>query len=137
MNTIFTPSFADASNTNAQNLTAKEIMARLPAAKFRVEMLYLSDPDPRIEERPNTRLIRWRRHGNTARLVSWLLLTRPDLYFFPRAGYLDSTFLFLRRVLSLRTALITYVVSTQDQEALGPELKRWIDEGDAAVGTSS
>jgi len=30
MITVFTPSFADEANTNAQNLTAKEIVNRLP-----------------------------------------------------------------------------------------------------------
>jgi hypothetical protein len=36
--TIFTPSHADVDNTNAQNLTAKEIVARLPPERFRVAM---------------------------------------------------------------------------------------------------
>jgi len=34
MLTVFTPSFADEANTNAQNLTAKEVISRLPADRF-------------------------------------------------------------------------------------------------------
>src|SRR5882724_3679707 len=136
MITIFTPSFADASNTNAQNLTAKEVVARLPAAKFRVEMLHLSTPDPRIAERPNTRLIPWRGHGNTARLLAHCVVKRPDVYFFPREGPLDAGFLWLRRHLRLPTALVTYVVGTQENGPSSAVLARSIEEADATVGNS-
>jgi len=39
MLTVFTPSFADEANTNAQNLTAKEVISRLPSDRFRVVLL--------------------------------------------------------------------------------------------------
>jgi len=116
MITIFTPSFADASNTNAQNLTVKEVVARLAPERFRVEMLYASAPDERIAGRPNTRLIRWRGRGNSARLLGYCLLRCPDLYFFPREGPLDSAFLWLRRYLRLRTALVAGALSVDAAE---------------------
>src|SRR5882672_2430119 len=134
MITIFTPSFADASNTNAQNLTVKEVVARLAPERFRVEMLYASAPDERIAGRPNTRLIRWRGRGNSARLLGYCLLRCPDLYFFPREGPLDSAFLWLRRYLRLRTALVTYVVATQENGPSNDILARSIREADAVVG---
>jgi len=136
MITIFTPSFADASNTNAQNLTVKEVVARLPADRFRVEMLYSSAPSARIAERPNTRLIRWRRRGNSARLLAHCFIRRPDIYFFPREGPLDSAFLWLRRQLRLQTALVTYVVATQENGPSNEILARSIREADAVVGNS-
>jgi hypothetical protein len=34
---LFTPSFADQSNTNAQNLAVKEGVARMDPSRFRVE----------------------------------------------------------------------------------------------------
>jgi hypothetical protein len=34
---VFTPSFADQSNTNAQNLPVKEGVARMDPSRFRVE----------------------------------------------------------------------------------------------------
>ena len=137
MITIFTPSFADASNTNAQNLTVKEVVARLSPAKFRVVMLSASAPDERIAVRPNTELLPMRRHGNSARWLVRCLRTRPDIYFFPREGPLDSAFLFLRRYLRLRTALITYVVSTLDHGVSSSVLARSIVEADAVVGNSA
>ena len=108
--TVFTPSFADQDNTNAQNLTVKEIVARLPPQLFRVIMISAGFPDMRIAGRPNTELVRWSRHGNTARLISRLLVSKPDIYFFPRYGLLDHTFFRLQKHLHLRTALISYVV---------------------------
>jgi len=135
MITIFTPSFADAANSNAQNLTAKEVVARLDPARFKVQMLHLSTPDERILERPNTELIQYWRRGNTARLLSRCL--RADLYFFPREGPLDAAFVFLRRVLRLNVGLITYVVSTVEPGVASPRFARCITEADAVVGNSA
>ncbi|HMB83663.1 MAG TPA: hypothetical protein VKI40_06370, partial [Terriglobales bacterium] len=59
MITIFTPSFADEANTNAQNLTAKEIVSRLPPDRFRVLLLGDGAPDPRILARENTEILPW------------------------------------------------------------------------------
>src|SRR5580700_6783005 len=97
MITVFTPSFADEANTNAQNLTAKEIVSRLPPDRFRVVMLGDGPPDQRIRARENTKILRWTRHGNTPRWLTQVLLSIPDVYFFPREGPLDTAFLFLRR----------------------------------------
>jgi glycosyltransferase involved in cell wall biosynthesis len=108
---LFTPSFADESDTNAQNLSVKEIVARLDPAEFSVTMLREGAVDPRIASRPNTRLLRWRKHANTLRTLGSILLDVPDIYFFPREGPLDSAFLTLRRSLRLKTAVVTLVVS--------------------------
>jgi glycosyltransferase involved in cell wall biosynthesis len=136
MITIFTPSFADASNTNAQNLTVKEVVARLDPENFRVRMLYAVAPDARVAGRSNTELVRWRSHGNSARLLALLGWEPPDVYFFPREGPLDSGFLYLRRYLRLRSALVTYVVGTQENGPGSTVLARSIEEADAAVGNS-
>jgi glycosyltransferase involved in cell wall biosynthesis len=108
---IFTPSFADEADTNAQNLSAKEIVARLDPLKACVTMLYEGAADPRIASRPNTRLLRWHKRGNTLRTVGEILRRIPDVYFHPREGPLDAAFLSLRRHLRLRTAVVTRVVS--------------------------
>ena len=93
MITVFTPSFADRSNSNAQNLTVKEIVARLDPSSYRVIMLASGAPDERIAARPNTNLLQWRKHWNTARILPRLLVQPPDVYFFPREGPLDAAFL--------------------------------------------
>ena len=136
MITVFTPSFADDDNTNAQNLTVKEVVARMDPARFRVVMLGLRAPDPRIAARPNTQILRWRSRGNTARGLWHLLNHVPDVYFFPREGPLDRAFLSARRRFSLKTALVTYVVSGGLEKDHRPLLFRAIREGDIVVGNS-
>jgi glycosyltransferase involved in cell wall biosynthesis len=138
MITLFTPSFADESDTNAQNLTVKEVVARLDADRFHVTMLSEGTVDPRIAERPNTRILRWQRHGNTIRTLAHLLRNVPDIYFFPREGPLDAGFLQLRRVLGLRTAVATYVVTGGQLESGSPRstLARNIREAQAVAGNS-
>jgi len=111
MITIFTPSFADEADTNAQNLTVKEVVARLDSGKAAVTMLHEGAVDPRIAARPNTRLLHWHKHGNTVRTMCHLLGRPPDVYFFPREGPLDAAFLSLRPKLRLKTALVTYIVT--------------------------
>lgn len=137
MITIFTPSFADEADTNAQNLSVKEIVSRLDSNKFFVVMLYENEVDPRIAERPNTRLIAWQKHGNTLRIVLKLLASVPDLYFFPREGPLDAAFLTLRRNLRLKTALISYVVSGGlATTPYSPARMRHIREADAVFANN-
>ena len=132
MITIFTPSFADESDTNAQNLTVKEIVARISPQEFHVTMLHESVPDPRIASRPNTRLIRCGNHGTTARILLQLLRKAPDIYFYPREGPLDAAFIYLRRTLRLKTAIVTHVVSGGlDRGPCRPTLARNIREAQA------
>ncbi len=108
---VFTPSFADDADTNAQNLTVKEVVARLDPARFQVTMFYGQGPDPRIVARPNTNLWRWRKRGNTPRTLLRMLTDVPDIYFFPREGPLDEKFFALRRRFRWHTAVLTYIVS--------------------------
>lgn len=136
MITVFTPSFADDNNTNAQNLTVKEVVARMDPARFRVVLLGSSAPDPRIAARPNTRILAWRKHGNTARILFHLLAHTPDVYFFPREGPLDAAFLAARWRLGLKTALVTYVISGGLENDNRPLLLRAIRECDVAAGNS-
>jgi len=135
---IFTPSDASAGNTNAQNLTVKEVVARLPGERFHVTMLQCSGhPDPRLAARPNTRLVKWRKHGNTVRLLRHCLLPPPDIYFFPRRGPLDRFFFEARDRMSLRTALVTYIVMEMDATTGTGLIARSIIEGDVVVGNSN
>jgi glycosyltransferase involved in cell wall biosynthesis len=135
MLTIFTPSFADEANTNAQNLTVKEVVSRLPPDRFRVVMLGDGPADPRILARENTEILRWSRHGNTPRWLSRVLLSKVDVYFFPREGPLDAAFMFLRHSLGLKIALVTCVVVAVDG-GLSPALARSICEADLVIGNS-
>jgi glycosyltransferase involved in cell wall biosynthesis len=138
MITIFTPSFADEANTNAQNLSAKEIVARLDPKRFAVTMLHEGIIDPRIASRPNTTLLRWHGRGNTARTIWRLLRNVPDIYFFPREGPLDAAFLRLRHYLKLKTAVVSYVVSGGlYSQPYSPARVRHIHEADVVVANNS
>jgi glycosyltransferase involved in cell wall biosynthesis len=133
--TIFTPSHADAAGTNAQQLTVKEIVARLSPERFHVTMFSGEQSDPRIASRPNTRLIPARPHGNTRRFLTRLLLARPDIYFYPRFGPLDNLFFSLRRKLGMKTAVVTHVVMVMN-EATSTLAGRSIREADALFANS-
>ncbi len=128
--TIFTPSSAGEDNTNAQNLTVKEIVARLPAEQFRVIMISEGKPDPRIAARKNTELIPWTEHWNTVRLFKRCLFRRPDIYFFPRYGPLDRALFDSRKCLGKRTALVSYVVTMMNDHTSRGLLARSILEAD-------
>jgi glycosyltransferase involved in cell wall biosynthesis len=137
MITVFTPSFADESNTNAQNLTVKEVVARMDPSRFRVVMLGVGAADPRIAARPNTTILRWQKRGNTVRILWHMLTDIPDVYFFPREGFLDAAFLSARARLHWKSALVTYVVSgglEPDTNRL--RLRRAIRECDVVAGNS-
>jgi glycosyltransferase involved in cell wall biosynthesis len=108
---IFTPSFADDADTNAQNLTVKEVVARLDPVRFHVTMFCERAPDPRIAARPNTVLRTWSKRGNTLRTLFGMMADVPDIYFFPREGPLDEKFFALRRRLRWHTDVVTYIVS--------------------------
>jgi glycosyltransferase involved in cell wall biosynthesis len=134
--TIFTPSHADEDSTNAQQLTVKEIVARLPPERFHVTMFSGPRPDPRIQARPNTQLVATSRHGNTMRFLTRLLLARPDIYFFPRAGPVDRIFFDARKRFRLRTALVTYIVMAMDATIAGGMTGRSIREADVVLSNS-
>jgi glycosyltransferase involved in cell wall biosynthesis len=134
--TIFTPSFADDANTNAQNLTVKEIVARLPPELFRVTMIFERNPDPRIAARGNTELVRWTEHGNTLRLLRHCLFSNPNIYFFPRHGPLDRAFFDSRKYLGKRTALVSYVVMMMNSFTGTGLMGRSIVEADRVCANS-
>jgi glycosyltransferase involved in cell wall biosynthesis len=136
MITVFSPSFADDANTNAQNLTVKEVVSRLPPEQFRVILLGDGAPDPRIGTRPNTEILRSSKHANTPRWLARLLTSQPDIYFFPRWGPLDSLFMHCRRYAQLPVSLVTYIVMALDQTEIGPVMLRTIREADRVVGNS-
>src|SRR5712671_3479927 len=108
---VFTPSFADEADTNAQNLTVREVVARLDPERFQVTMFCEQAADPRIRARPNTVLWQWRKRGNTFRTLVRMVADIPDIYFFPREGPLDEKFFAVRRRFGWHSAVVTYIVS--------------------------
>jgi glycosyltransferase involved in cell wall biosynthesis len=138
MITIFTPSFADEADTNAQNLTVKEVVARLHPDRASVTMFYDGAVDPRIAARPNTTLLRWQQHGNTRRTAWQIFRKVPDVYFFPREGPLDAAFLRMRRYFRWRTAVVMPVVSGGlHSQSYSPARIRNIREADSVLANNA
>jgi glycosyltransferase involved in cell wall biosynthesis len=138
MITVFTPSFADEENTNAQNLTVKEVAARLPQDRFRVVMFYHRTPDVRILARAHTKLLKWTSHANTARMVIHFLSQIPDVYFFPREGPFDAAVFWLRRRLRLKTAIVSYAVTGGLQNGIPTaSLARNFEQADLVAANST
>ncbi len=134
---IFTPSFADADNTNAQNLTLKEIVARLPEDRFHVTMLHLGEPDERIRARRNTRLIRYHKHGNSLHLLFAIVFAKPSIYFYPRYGPFDRAVFALRQRLKFPLRIVNHVVSEMNQQTATAFIRRSVVESNAVFGNSS
>lgn len=133
---IFTPSFADADNTNAQNLTVKEIVVRLSPERFQVTMIAMGEPDARIAARENTVLLPYYKHGNTPRLLVSLLASLPDVYFYPRQGPFDMLFLRYRRHFRRRCALVTHVTMVMNEKTVTPAWETVVRESDKLFGNS-
>jgi len=133
---VFTPSFADEDNTNAQNLTVKEIVARLSPEQFHVTMLAMGKPDARIAARRNTVVLPYYKHGNTPRLLVSLLPSPPDVYFYPRQGPFDLLFLRYRRYFRRRCALITHVTMVMNEKTVTPAWETVVRESDLLFGNS-
>jgi glycosyltransferase involved in cell wall biosynthesis len=135
--TIFTPSFADKDGTNAQDLTVKEIVARLPPELFRVIMICSGDPDPRIGTRKNTRLVPYYTHGNMAQLLLRCLAAAPDVYFYPRTGPLERAVFALHKRLRIKTAVVTHIVMVMNQLTGRGLIGQSIVQGDAVFANST
>ena len=136
MITLFTPSFADEDNVNAQNLTTKEIVARLSPDIFRVIMLCCGAPDERIAVRENTVLLPCRRRFNAALWLIRGLSYHPDIYFFPREGALDTGVFISRKVSRFPKAVVSYAVSGGLGGTLSGARHRNICESDRVVANS-
>jgi glycosyltransferase involved in cell wall biosynthesis len=135
--TIFTPSFADEDDTNAQDLSVKEIVARLPPELFRVIMISEGNPDPRISARKNTRLLPYYKHGNMAQLLVRCLACSPDVYFYPRTGPLDHMLFLLRKKLRLKISVVTHIAMVMNDVTGKGLIARSIVEGDAVLANSA
>jgi glycosyltransferase involved in cell wall biosynthesis len=140
---IFTETSADAHNINAQSLTVREVVSRLDPLRFRVAMTHLSEVDPRILQRPNTRLVRGSKRGKTAKYLCALFAFRPDIYFYPQPSPMNAIFLAARRRLGLKVKMIMPVVTSfslgkgiRRDWFGGASLLRAIREADVVVGNS-
>lgn len=89
---------ADAGLTNAQCINGREIGSRLHSG-FDVTFFYWQDPDPRLVQRPGTRLIRLGAHGNALRMIREVL-SGHDVFFNIDCGPAEALLRPILRVMS-------------------------------------
>ena len=102
---ILVDSFADAGLLNAQMGNGREIVGRLDPDHFHVTMFSLGEPDPRIINRPNTRLIQLPHRRQTVKILSEFLWGGHSLLFYMKASPASRWYQSLRK--KLRDGRIT------------------------------
>jgi glycosyltransferase involved in cell wall biosynthesis len=107
-------SYADETNTNAQNLAVREIARRLDPARFTITLFHRDPPDPRLATRPNVRLRRLFSHGKAATILATTLLGSYDVNFYVRNEWVDAAYLRARSVLAPRQIAVYHVLSSLD-----------------------
>lgn len=124
---LLVDSFADEDALNAQMSNAREIMSRLDPNRFHVSTFVLGQPDPRLVQRPNTRLIKLRRRRQTPRILSEFIAGRHDILFYVKASPAARLYLALRPKRIDRRIVIGTVESQSDlrnEPTIQPELIR-------------
>ena len=95
---ILVDSLADVALTNAQMVNAREIVSRLDPERFHVTTFFLNDPDPRIANRPATRLLQLPERRQTPVILAEFLRGRHDLIFYLKSSPAAKWFLRSRRL---------------------------------------
>lgn len=124
---ILVDSFADEDARNAQMTNARDIVSRLDPERFHVTMFVLGRPDPRIVQRPATRLIRLFQHGQTFRILSEFLWGTHDILFYLKASPAARLYLMMRSKWLDRRVVIGTAESQSDlrnEATINPEYIR-------------
>jgi glycosyltransferase involved in cell wall biosynthesis len=114
MTRILVDSLADAALTNAQMVNAREIICRLDPAHFHVTTFFVGDPDPRVADRPATRLIKLPPRRQTPVILAQFLRGDHDLIFYLKSSPAAKWFLRSRALGRRRRPTIGTVESQCD-----------------------
>ncbi len=94
---ILVDSLVDEGLTNAQMTNAREIIRRLDPAKFHVSTFYRDQPDPGIQSRLNTRLIRLPKRRQTIRILQEFVFGKHQILFYMKSAPASKFYMRLRR----------------------------------------
>jgi glycosyltransferase involved in cell wall biosynthesis len=111
---ILVDSFADEDAFNAQMTSARDIMARLDPARFDVSTFVLGKPDPRLVERPHTRLIKLPGRRQTLRILREFIWGKHHILFYVKPSPAARFYLALRRKWFDKRIVIGTVESQSD-----------------------
>ena len=114
-------SYADEVNTNAQNLTVREIARRLDPDQFHTTLFMVGTPDRRLAG-SNVRFLRFHAHGKAARFLTEALLGSYAVNFYVRNEWVDGMYLRLRPRLAPRQIAVYHVVSGMGSQEENPQL---------------
>jgi glycosyltransferase involved in cell wall biosynthesis len=106
----------DAANLNAQHVTTREILCRLPPDRFRVTAFVDGTPDARLADREHVRLVPLARRGRTLRCLRTAVADPPDLLLHPNPDVYDTRIERLLQWLRPSVGLAVHVVLTVDPE---------------------
>jgi len=98
--TLFLPD-VDSGNTNAQSLNVREIALRLDPERFQITLWYETQPDARLRDRANIRLLQLPSRGKTMRIVREML-SGYDLIAY--ADYSPASYIFLHTPRAVRSS---------------------------------
>jgi glycosyltransferase involved in cell wall biosynthesis len=95
---ILVDSFADEDGFNAQMTSARDIMCRLDPIRFHVSTFYCGKPDPRLTQRPSTRLVKLPSRGQTPRILHEFIWGKHAILFYVKASPAVKLYLDWRRI---------------------------------------
>jgi glycosyltransferase involved in cell wall biosynthesis len=126
---ILVDSFADADGLNAQMINARDIISRLDPVRFHVSTFCLREPDARLKQRPATRLIQLRAHGQTFSILREFTCGRHDILFYVKGSPAASLYLKMRPMWRDKRVVIGTVESQSDlrnEPTVSPEqIRMW------------
>jgi glycosyltransferase involved in cell wall biosynthesis len=124
---ILVDSLADVALTNAQMVNAREIVSRLDPERFHVTTFFIGEPDPRVANRPATRLLQLPERHQTPMILAEFLRGRHDLIFYLKSSPATKWFLRSRRLSGNRCPVVGTIESQCDfrnEPTLNPEAVR-------------
>jgi glycosyltransferase involved in cell wall biosynthesis len=93
---ILVDSLADEDALNAQMINARDIISRLDPSRFPVSTFMVGKPDPRLVERPATRVIQLPQRRQTVRILKEFICGRHDIVFYIKPSPAAKLYLALR-----------------------------------------
>ena len=123
---VLVDSLADAGLLNAQMSNAREIIARLDPAKFHVTVFCAGEPERRIAERANTRLVKLPRRRKTVRILQEFLFGDHRILFYLKSAPASSYYMSLRHGWDTRITVGTIESQSdlRNESTISPEAVR-------------
>lgn len=127
---LLVDSLADEDAFNAQLSSARDIMCRLDPQRFHVSTFYSGKPDPRLTQRPRTRLIKLHQRGQTVRILNEFVWGTHEILFYIKASPAAKFYMSLRRKWFDKRIVIGTVESQSDlhnESTIKPEQIRMVE----------